>query len=150
MHFYELIKSMSGTIDLFIDMDGVISSFDFGKPLDFENKRPLLANIKTLEKVSELDNVNMYILSVCRKDNEIEIKNNWLDINAPFFKKENRYILSKETYPNHSSSNLKRLFLTDYKTNNKIILVDDDIRVLSAINDSLDNVMLFQDSELID
>jgi len=150
MHFYELIKNINEPIDLFIDMDGVISSYDFGKPLDFKNKRPLLTNIKTLKKISMLDNVNLFILSVCRKDSEIELKNDWLDIYAPFFEKDKRNILSKESLPNHSSANLKLLFLKNYKSKNKIVLVDDDIRVLNTINEELDNILLYQDSELID
>ena len=46
MHFYNLIKELSkkNKIKLFVDMDGVIASYDFGKPLNFKIKRPL--NIK--------------------------------------------------------------------------------------------------------
>ena len=98
MHFYNLIKELaSEKIILFVDMDGVIASYDFGKPLDFKNKRPLYNNIEVLKKVSTIDNVELHILSVCRKNYQIEEKNEWLDIYAPFFKKENRHILSKET-----------------------------------------------------
>ena len=52
MHFYELIKKLTEdkkTI-IYVDMDGVIASYDFGKPLDFKNKRPLTTNIKTFSK----------------------------------------------------------------------------------------------------
>ena len=152
MHFYELISELAKDeeIELFIDMDGVISSYNFGMPLDFKNKRPLKTNINTLEKVSKIENVNLHILSVCRKDNEVQIKNEWLDINAPFFKKENRNVLSKETYTGFSSAELKLNFLKKYNTNNKIVLVDDDNHVLSTISKELDNITLLQDSELID
>ena len=73
MHFYELIKEKyhDKEVLLFVDMDGVIASYDFGKPLDFKNKRPLKTNIDTLKKVSELDNITLNILSVCRKDYQI-------------------------------------------------------------------------------
>ena len=131
-------------------MDGVISSYNFGMPLDFKNKRPLKTNINTLEKVSKIENVNLHILSVCRKDNEVQIKNEWLDINAPFFKKENRNVLSKETYTGFSSAELKLDFLKKYNTSNKIVLVDDDNHVLSTISKELDNITLLHDSELID
>lgn len=152
MYFYNLISNLAENevIDLFIDMDGVISSYNFGMPLDFKNKRPLKTNINTLEKVSKIENVNLHILSVCRKDNEVQIKNEWLDINAPFFKKENRNVLSKETYTGFSSAELKLDFLKRYNTSNKIILVDDDNHVLSTISKELDNIILLQDSELID
>lgn len=152
MYFYNLISNLAENevIDLFIDMDGVISSYNFGMPLDFKNKRPLKTNINTLEKVSKIENVNLHILSVCRKDNEVQIKNEWLDINAPFFKKENRNVLSKETYTGFSSAELKLDFLKRYNTSNKIVLVDDDNHVLSTISKELDNIILLQDSELID
>jgi len=152
MYFYNLISNLAENevIDLFIDMDGVISSYNFGMPLDFKNKRPLKTNINTLEKVSKIENVNLHILSVCRKDNEVQIKNEWLDINAPFLKKENRNVLSKETYTGFSSAELKLDFLKKYNTSNKIVLVDDDNHVLSTISKELDTITLLQDSELID
>ena len=150
MHFYNLLNEIDDNIDLFIDMDGVISSYDFGKPLDFKNKRPLTTNINTLRKISEMNNVNLYILSVCRKDNEIEIKNNWLDKFAPFFEKDKRFVLSKETYTGVTSAELKLMFLKKYNTNSRIILVDDDNNVLKTISKSIDNIQLYQDSELID
>lgn len=150
MHFYNLLKEIDGNIDLFIDMDGVISSYDFGQPLDFKNKRPLTTNINTLKKIFEMNNVNLFILSVCRKDNEVKIKNDWLDKFAPFFKNDNRFILSKETYTGLSSAELKLKFLKKYKSDNKIIVVDDDNNVLKTISIELDNIKLYQDSELID
>lgn len=46
------IKTMAKDqkIDIYVDMDGVIAEYDFGRPLDFLNKRPLLGNIKVLEE----------------------------------------------------------------------------------------------------
>ena len=54
MHFYNLIKELSEKkeVMLYVDMDGVIASYNIGKPLDFLNKRPLKENINKLEKVS--------------------------------------------------------------------------------------------------
>ena len=78
MHFYELIKKIiedKKTI-IYVDMDGVIASYDFGKPLDFKNKRPLTTNIKTLSQLYNLKNVELHILSVCRFNNEVSEKMN--------------------------------------------------------------------------
>lgn len=152
MYFYELIKEQAKNeeVVIFVDMDGVIASYNFGKPLDFKTKRPLKTNIGTLEKISTLKNVELYILSVCKKDFQIKDKNDWLDKYAPFFKKENRIVLSKETITNTSSSNMKLQFLKDFKTDKKKILVDDDNEVLKTISDGLDDIILYQDSELID
>ena len=56
LYFYNLIKELSkkNNIDLFIDMDGVIASYNFGEPLNFKTKRPLMTNINTLEKISNM------------------------------------------------------------------------------------------------
>lgn len=87
MHFYELIKKLTEdkkTI-IYVDKDVVIASYDFGKPLDFKNKIPLTTNIKTLNQLCNLKNVELHILSVCRFNNEVNEKNEWLNKYAPFF-----------------------------------------------------------------
>lgn len=113
MYFYNLIENMSKeekTI-IYVDMDGVIASYDFGKPLDFVNKRPLITNINTLEKVSHLKNVEFYILSVCRKKKEIKDKNDWLDKYANFFDKDKRVIIDKESNIGFTTKELKLNYL---------------------------------------
>lgn len=55
-------------------MDGVIAFYDFGKPLDFANKRAVITNIKTLNELCKLQNVELFILSVCRFNNQINEK----------------------------------------------------------------------------
>ena len=131
-------------------MDGVIASYNFGEPLNFKTKRPLLTNINELKKVSEIPNVELFILSICKKNKEIHDKNNWLDQYAPFFKKENRFILSKEMIPNRESSQMKIDFLKNYKSSSQIVLIDDDNQILKEISKEIEDIILFQDSELID
>lgn len=152
MYFYNLMKKISKNkkISLFIDMDGVIASYNFGEPLNFKTKRPLKSTIRVLEKVSQLKNIDLYILSICRKDYEINDKNNWLDQHAPFFKKNHRYILSKETIPNQTSGEMKALFLKYYPSKNQKVLVDDDNSILKEIKEEVKDIILFQDSELVD
>ena len=100
MYFYEKIKDKYKDKDviMFIDMDGVITDYDIGNPLDFQNKRPLYTNIKTFEEINKLSNIEIRILSICKYDYQIKEKNDWIDKYIPFIKKENRIILSKETY----------------------------------------------------
>ena len=152
MNFKEIILELlkHKNIDLFVDMDGVIASYDFGNPKDFDKKRPLKTNIKTLEEISKLNGITMNILSICKKDSQIKEKNDWLDIHASFFEKDKRYILSKETIINTSSPNMKLNFLRDYQSNNQKILLDDDNQVLRVVGNNLEDVIVFQDSELID
>ena len=152
MHFYNLIKNLSSEKELviFVDMDGVISSYDVGKPLDFLNKRPLKENINKLEKINELPNIELYILSICRKNFQIEEKDIWLDKYAPFFKRENRIIISKQETDNTSSPEIKANYLKNVKTNKQIVFIDDDNAILKNVIKNIDNIIVFQDSELID
>ena len=152
MHFYNIIKELSEDkkLDIFVDMDGVIASYDFGNPLNFKAKRPLNTNIKLFENISKLENINLYILSVCKKDFQIKEKNDWLDKYAPFFKKDNRNILSKETYTKKTSPELKAEFLYKFKTRNQKVVVDDDNEVLKEVARLNTDIILYQDSELID
>ena len=52
MYFYNLIESLAKEVKIiiYVDMDGVIASYDFGKNLDYINKRPIITNIKSLKK----------------------------------------------------------------------------------------------------
>lgn len=143
------IKTMARDqkIDIYVDMDGVIAEYDFGRPLDFLNKRPLLGNIKVLEEISKIPNVEMHILSICKKDSQINDKNVWLDKYAPFFKKENRNVLSKETYTDRSSSELKVDFLNNIESFK--ILIDDDNGILKEVDKKVKNISLYQDSSIV-
>ena len=143
------IKTMAKDqkIDIYVDMDGVIAEYDFGRPLDFLNKRPLLGNIKVLEEISKIPNVEMHILSICKKDSQINDKNVWLDKYAPFFKKENRNVLSKETYTDRSSSELKVDFLNNVESFK--ILIDYDNGILKEVDKKVKNISLYQDSSIV-
>lgn len=152
MHIKEVITDIlkKTNIDLFVDMDGVIAAYEFGMPLDFDKKRPLLSNINKIKELSKLNGVKLHILSCCKKDYQIDLKNQWLDKYANFFDKENRFILSKETIVNLSSAEMKLNFLKNYKTNSQIVVIDDDNQVIKTIGKNLSNVIVLQDSELID
>lgn len=152
MHFYKLVKKLTEdkkTI-IYVDMDGVIASYDFGKPLDFENKRPLSTNIKTLSKLCNLKNVELHILSVCRFDSQVKEKNEWLNKFAPFFEEDKRTIISKESNPHYSSKELKLNYLKSLENDEQIIFIDDDNDVLRTVRNGLKNIILYRDSELID
>ena len=133
MYFVNKIKNeyKKEKLIIFVDMDGVISDYEIGVPIDFKNKRPIYTNIKTLKKLSLITNVELHILSICKKDLQIQEKNEWLDKYAPFFEYKNRTIISKEN-TNISSKELKCNFLKEFiltHESEKIILIDDDNKI---------------------
>lgn len=153
MYFLNKIKDLikKEKLIIFVDMDGVIADYDFGNILDFKNKRPITTNINTLREISNLKNVTLCILSICKKEYEIKEKNLWLDKNASFFSKENRYIISKEKNPNTHSKTIKVNFIKNYDNmNKKIVVIEDDNSILKLMRKELKDVILFQDSSLLD
>lgn len=149
MHFKSIIESYNKKIILYVDMDGVIADYEVGKPFDFINKRPLIERIEKLEIISNMPNVEMHILSLCKKDSEIYEKNAWLDKYAPYFKRENRVIISKESNVG-SSKELKSNYLKNLKSDGVIIMIDDDNDILYTLMHEAKNVVIFQDSVLVD
>lgn len=153
MHFYNEIKEIANKVKvmLFIDMDGVIAAYNIGKnPYDFLNKRPLKQSISNIEQVSTIPNVEVHILSVCREKGQVEDKNTWLDKNAPFFAKENRNIIARESENWKNAKEIKFDFLKNLKTDKQIVLVDDDNEILKYVHENLKNIIVMQDSELVD
>jgi hypothetical protein len=155
MYFINKIRDLTAAkkCSIFVDMDGVITDFNFLQPLDFKIKRPLFTNINTFKAISQLDNVKLYILSICRKDEQIIEKNEWLDKYAPFFSKEKRIIISKETNPHLSSKELKAKVLYEYVhqlNEEQIIVIDDDNEMLQYLSKKFNDIILFQDSSIID
>ena len=109
-----------------------------------------MVRIKELEEVSNLSNIEICILSICRKDFQINEKNEWLDRYAPYFKKENRFIISKESKEGFTSAEIKADFLEEFKTDKQKVFVDDDNMVLKKVGENIENIIIYQDSELDD
>ena len=111
-------------------MDGVIADYDVGIASNYDKKRPLYSNLSKLEQISKMPNVELHILSVTRMSNGIGQKNQWLDEFAPFFKKENRNILSRD--------------------DTQIIFIDDDPAILRKIKENFTDILLLKDTTLVD
>ena len=142
-------------IKIFVDMDGVIADYDVAKRdvyfLNYEDKRPLYTSIKKLEEVSNQNNITFYILSISRSDAGVEQKNNWIDKYAPFFKKENRIIISKESNKGFESKELKAGYLKNMQRDDSIIMViEDDPEIIKEIRNENEDIILFKDTVLVD
>ena len=150
MYLLSILKKYNDKhIKLFVDMDGVIADYRFNDARDYDKKRPLYSNIKKLEIISKLPNIELYIFSATRYNNGTNEKHYWLDTFAPFFKKENRIIISREANNMEKSSVLKANYLNKYKRDGSIIIViDDDPRNLKEINKLNEDVILLKDTVL--
>lgn len=152
MYLKEYLSQYEGkNIKLYVDMDGVIADYIVGEAEKFDQKRPLYSSISKLEEISKMENIELFILSISRMDEGVEQKQGWLDIYAPFFKKENRVIIPRESNEFKSSSELKSAFIKDIERDDSVIIViDDDPRVLFAIKDICSDVVLLKDTVLVD
>lgn len=138
-------------IKLFVDMDGVIADYIFGSAQDYDKKRPLYASICKLEEISKMSNVELFIFSATRYSSGFEQKHRWLDTYAPFFKKENRIIISREENNMTDSSILKAEFLAKYDRDGSIlILIDDDPKNLKDVRKLNNDIVLLKDTVLVD
>ena len=138
-------------VKLYIDMDGVIADYTFGVPKDYDKKRPLFDSIKKLEEVSKMPNVELYIFSATRYTEGLEQKHWWLDTYAPFFKKENRILISREANGMNKTAILKAEYMRDIERDGSVmILIDDDPRNLEEVSKLSDDVILLKDTALID
>ena len=146
-----LEKYKDKKVRLYVDMDGVVADYDVGIPYNFDKKRPLLTNIAKLEEASKMDNIELYICSVSRMEEGIREKNAWLDIHAPFFKKENRIIIDRETHDYKTSIELKAEFFKNVERDGRtIIVIDDDPMILREIGDTSKDIIRLKDTVLVD
>lgn len=138
-------------IKLFVDMDGVVADYEFGDPKDYDKKRPLYDSIDKLEIISEMPNVELFIFSATRYSSGYEQKQWWLDQYAPFFKSENRIIISREDNGMRESAILKAEYLANYERDGSVlILIDDDPRNLKEVRKLCEDVILLKDTVLVD
>ena len=151
MYIKKYLQKYNGQkIKLFVDMDGVIVDFVLND-FNYENKRPLKNSIKKLEELSKMDNIELYILSVTRHNEGLNQKQKWLDRYAPFFKKENRIIISREENNMEESSVLKLNYIKNIDRDDcLIIIIDDDPNILKELNKEIKDIILLKETVLID
>lgn len=152
MYLKDTLNQYKGQkIKLFVDMDGVIADYIFDCAKDYDKKRPLNDSIEKLREISRMKNVELYILSATRKDEGIDQKHYWLDTYAPFFKRENRIIISRESHDMEETSILKAAYLKKMKREGCLfVVIDDDPKNLRDIHKENEDVVLLKDTVLID
>lgn len=106
-YFYNKIKTICckyKKVAMFIDMDGTIVEYiihPFGSITTkskglFLNGKPIKMVIDELEKISKIENLDLYILSMARSNIIVKEKKEWLKNNANFIEEKNYIILNRE------------------------------------------------------
>ena len=158
MKFYNRISEICRNhkkVALFVDMDGTIveyrvfpENFVTTETKEvFLNAEPLEVILKNLEKINEIDNLDVYILSLARSFIIVEEKKQWLKKYAPFIREENYILLNKEN-GDYNAEN--REFIKSIKMKEKldkydyVMLLDDDHKILRrALNEIGENGEVF-------
>lgn len=144
MKFYNTIKEICNQhkkVAFFVDMDGTIVEYNVypdgyitnqSKGL-FLNQSPLDVVIENLKRVSTIENLEIYILSLSKSNIIIEEKKQWLKKYVPFIKESNYIILCREN-GDYNSEN--REYIKSEKMKEKldkydyVILLDDEQKIL--------------------
>ena len=151
MSFYNRIEEIckkNNKVALFVDMDGTIAEYQIF-PNDyitvetsglFLNAKPLFSVIEVLEKLSKIENLDIYILSLSRSKIIVEEKKIWLKKYVPFIKEENYIILCREigdyNYENrvHIKSDKMKEKLDKYDF---LVFLDDEHNILRKAQEEL-------------
>lgn len=136
-------------INIYCDLDGVLAEYDIGN-FDYSTIRPIETSINFIKDISKNKNININILSICKNNNIVLDKINWLNKYMPFLNKNNIILLSKEEYKNISSEELKYNYILNNKNKYDLnIAIDDDIRIIKYIRENMDDINIFHVSSII-
>ena len=151
MSFYNRIEEIckkNNKVAIFVDMDGTIAEYRIF-PKDyitvetrglFLDSKPLFFVIDELKKLNNIENLDMYILSLSRSKIIVEEKKTWLKKYVPFIKEENYIILCRENdeynYENrvHIKSDKMKEKLDKY---DYLIFLDDEHIILRKAQEEL-------------
>lgn len=153
MKFYNRVNEICKKhkkVALFVDMDGTIVEYNVypegfvtneTKEV-FLNANPLDVVIDSLKSISEIENLDIYILSLSRSNIIVEEKKQWLKKIVPFIKEQNYIILNREN-GDYNSEN--REFIKSIKMKEKlseydyVMLLDDEHKILKRTQKELED-----------
>ena len=164
MKFYNRILEICKKhkkLALFVDMDGTIVEYNVYPEGFVTNKtenlfldaNPLDVVIHNLKKVSEIENLDIYVLTLSKSNIIVEEKKEWLKKNADFIKEENYIIINKEKgeYTSENREYIKSIKMKE-KLNeyDYVMLLDDEHKILKTTQKELkDNGEVFHLSSAI-
>ena len=151
MSFYNKVEEICkkyNRVALFVDMDGTVAEYRIF-PKDyitvetrglFLDSKPLFSVIEVLEKLNQIDNLDIYILSLSRSKIIVEEKKFWLKKYVPFINEKNYIIVCRETGEYNYEN---RDYIKSYKMKEKLgeydfeILLDDEHNILRKTQEVL-------------
>lgn len=151
MKFIDFFKENNNRkINIYCDMDGVVAEYDIGN-FDYSTIRPLNSVISKLKNLSEKNNINLYILTICKSNEIITEKIGWLNKYMSFLDIKNVIFISKEEYKGISSKELKSSYLNENINKDVInVVIDDDNEIIKYLRKENKDLIIFQISSLID
>lgn len=146
--FIEKLKRISEEkkVIVYSDMDGVLVEYGAGeKDLILKNekgfyynKRPIYSTINKFKQMSEMENVEIGIMSNCYYQEQKKDKIMWLENYCPFIKKENINIivLTEESYTKETKDAIKigKILNLNKDTDREFFLIEDDHGIIKASN----------------
>lgn len=142
-------------VAMFIDMDGTINEYvvysdtTVSKQMEdsYSNVDPVQPVIDVLKEISEISNIDLYILSLSRTKKISTEKDIWLEKHVSFIPKTRWIVLTKENgdYNKENRDIVKPLKMME-KLNEyeHVILLDDDHKILKQSTEMLkDKVDVF-------
>ncbi len=151
-NFYNKIKTICckyKKVAMFVDMDGTIVEYivhPFGSITTkskglFLNGEPIKSVINELEKISKIDNLDLYILSMARSNIIVHEKKEWLKNNASFINEDRYIILNREAgdYGDDNRNIIKAKKIQEKLENDYdyAIFLDDDHKVIHKAQELL-------------
>lgn len=151
--FYNKIKKIcdkNEKVAMFIDMDGTIVEYEVYPDANisttakglFLDANPVTVVIDNLRKINNINNLDLFILSLSRSNIIVNEKKQWLRKYVDFIKEENWIIINKEAgeYNKENRDYIKSQKIEEkLNTYNYAILLDDDHEILKSTQKRLDN-----------
>lgn len=149
--FYNKIKEICAKnekVAMFIDMDGTIVEYKVYKDGVlttstkgiFLNGEPIKVVINNLKRISEIPNIDLYILTLSKSNIIVEEKKQWLKKYVDFIDENNWIIINKEAGEYNKEN---RNFIKSIKIQEKLsdyscaVFLDDDHKILKQTQDDL-------------
>ena len=149
--FYKIVKKIcdeNKKVALFIDMDGTVDEYIVypegtittkTKGI-FLNKKPIYVVIEELRKINNIQNIDLYILSLSTSNIIVKEKEDWLKKYIDFIEEKNWIIINKEKgeYNKETRNYIKAEKIKEkLKNYDCTILLDDDHKILKQTQEIL-------------